>query len=95
MLLCGFTLPRAFAMVSNSSSSKSTGKRPSTIDEEFDVDKRRAIVSDLAAQNGVSKVGLAKTLKVLNDMGAGAKRCIVGIDISVVVLSGSKGCTRT
>ena len=69
MPLCGLTLSQTFAMVSNSSSSKSTGKRPSTIDEEFDVDKRRAIVSDLAAQNGVSKVGLAKTLKVLNDRG--------------------------
>ena len=56
-------------MVSNSSSSKSTGKRPSTIDENFDVGKRRAIVSDLAALNGVSKVGLAKTLKMLNDRG--------------------------
>ena len=67
--LCGLTLPRALAMVSNSSSSKSTGKRPSTIDENFDVGKRRAIVSDLAALNGVSKVGLARTLKALNDRG--------------------------
>ena len=45
----------------------SSSKRKSG--EALDADKRLKIVSELAAINGVSKMGLAKTLKALHDRG--------------------------